>query len=343
MLQLDNRSPFAPSLSLFPDENGIDTLYVVVKGTFQIGESLSLADEQIKPTEADEYFGEPGASSLKYASEMHLRKPSTDVVLIGQAWPRSSAKVDQLDVTLVVAERRKTVRVFGNREWRRKPLGFAISKPRSFESMPLVYERAFGGHHPIDSSKILAEDRNPLGVGFRGERRKRDFVGQTLPNIETPDKLIRSPGDSVPPAGFGFIAPSWSPRRNHAGTYDSSWQEQRAPYLPTDFDSRFFNAAHPDFIFNRYLQGGEPVQVINACHRGPLRFRLPTASLRVDVKIAGTTEELSPALETVLIEPDEDRLLMTWRASLPCDKKTLKVETVRIELSRLDLEARVAA
>jgi len=343
LLQLDNRSPFAPSLSLFPDENGIDTLYVVVKGTFQIGDSLTLAEEQIKPTEADEYFGEPGGSSLKYASEMHLRKPSTDVVLIGQAWPRNSAKADRLDVTLAVAERKKTVRVFGDREWRRKPLGYSISRPRPFESMPLVYERAFGGRHPIDSSKILAEDRNPLGVGFRGERKKRDFVGQTLPNIETPEKLLRNPGDSVSPAGFGFIAPSWSPRRHHAGTYDSSWQEQRAPYLPTDFDNRFFNAAHPDFIFDRYLQGGEPVQVINASQSGPLRFRLPTAAIRIGVKIAGTTEGLLPDLETVVIEPDEDRLLLTWRASLPCDKKILKVETVRIELTRLDLEAKAAA
>lgn len=36
MLQLRNESPFVPGLFLFPDEQGVDTLYVVVKATFEL-------------------------------------------------------------------------------------------------------------------------------------------------------------------------------------------------------------------------------------------------------------------------------------------------------------------
>ena len=86
MLQLRNTTPFKGALSLFPNEEGIDTLYVVIKATFQLGEELSLAEEQVPPTQADEYWGEPATSSLRYASDLHLGKPSTDVVLTGQAW-----------------------------------------------------------------------------------------------------------------------------------------------------------------------------------------------------------------------------------------------------------------
>jgi hypothetical protein len=36
-------------------------------------------------------------------------------------------------------------------------------------------------------------------------------------------------------------------------------------------------------------------------------------------------------LETVLIEPEDDRLCLTWRAAVPCDKAALKVRSVTIE------------
>jgi hypothetical protein len=36
-------------------------------------------------------------------------------------------------------------------------------------------------------------------------------------------------------------------------------------------------------------------------------------------------------LETLLIEPEENRFCLTWRASLRCDKKVLKVQEIAIE------------
>ena len=72
MLQLKNNSPFSPTINIFADENGIDTLYVTVKATFNVNKEITLADEQIPPQEEDEYWGDPNESSPKYLSEMHL-------------------------------------------------------------------------------------------------------------------------------------------------------------------------------------------------------------------------------------------------------------------------------
>lgn len=337
MLQLKNSSPFAPAIALFPDEEGVDTLYLVIRGTFALNGGLSLAEQQLPPVPADEYWGEPGASSLKYASDMHLKKPSTDVVLVGQAWGKDGQAVDRVDVGIAVGERRKLTRVFGDRTWRKD--GQSFTPPEPFESLPLVYERAFGGIHEADPEQglVLAEEHNPVGLGFRGQREESEAEGRPLPNIEDPQDLIESWGDAPAPQGFGFVAPAWQPRRDHAGTYDEAWQAGRAPYLPEDFDSRFFNSAHPDLICDGFLQGGEPIQVVGATPRGRLKFRLPICDFDVKVRIAGRVETPPLDLETVLIEPEEDRLSLVWRAAVPCDKTALKVEQIDVGFHKLNL------
>ena len=85
MLQLRNRTPFAASFALLPDEAGIDTLFVMAKGGFNIGPQWTLLDEQVPPIEADIYWGDPQATSLRYASDYHIGKPATDVIMSGLA------------------------------------------------------------------------------------------------------------------------------------------------------------------------------------------------------------------------------------------------------------------
>jgi hypothetical protein len=128
----------------------------------------------------------------------------------------------------------------------------------------------------------------------------------------------------------GPIAASWLPRRQFAGTYDAAWQRNRAPYLPDDFDVRFFQCAAPELVFDRYLNAGEPVQLAGVMPDGPVQFTIPDARLAVSVTIAGTEEQPPVNLETLLIEPDHNRASFTWRAAQPCDRRALKVETIVI-------------
>ncbi len=348
VLQLEDATPFASTIQLLPDKRGVDTLYVIVKATFTISAAgaLSLAEEQVMPRTADEFRGDPVTSSLKYASESHLVKPSTDIALVGQAWAKPGKKATVLDVELSVADCKQVVRVHGDRAWRRS---YFIRRPHTapvpFESMPIVYERAFGGVNVIDEAKqkIRAEGRNPVGVGYRRGLSFKHFAGKPLPNVEDPRELISTFGKKSRPVGFGFIPAGWLPRREFAGTYDEAWQKQRAPFLPDDFQDRFFNAAHPDLVCGRYLKGGESVRVVNASPVGTLAFALPECELAAEIKIAGVTSHPDLNLETVLIEPDDDRLCMTWRGAVSADKSALKTELIRVSLNGLRVDGRSLA
>jgi hypothetical protein len=322
MLQLDNQTPFKASIAVLPDRQGIDTVYVIVKATVNLLPKLALAPEQSPPCLADEYYEDPANSSLKQASELHLGKPGTDVLLTGCARAAGGGNTEGLVVRLSVAEREKQVLVMGDRVWQRDG---TPSQPLAFQAMPLVWERAFGGD---------ADERNPVGVGLRGKRRAEELVGTPVPNLEDPGQLLQRLGDVAPPACFAPLSPSWLPRRTFAGTYDAAWQKHRAPYLPDDFDPRFFQCAPAELCFERHLQGGEDVHIEGASELGPIDFTIPTVRPIVAIDVDGHGEEPWANLETLLLEPDENRVSLTWRASLACDRKVLKVRKIEVRLRR---------
>jgi hypothetical protein len=330
MLQLDNQTPFKSVMAVLPDQDAIDTLYVILKATLTLRPRLALAPEQMPPTLADEYHGDPTSSSLKKVSEMHIGKRGTDVLLTGRAWAPAGRATPEVWVRLTVAERQKTIRVFGDRSWTRDG---NPSTPAPFEAMPLVWERAFGGIHQL-ADRCLGEERNPAGVGFAGQRDAAELLGQPVPNLEDPAAPLERLGQNPAPACFAPVAPHWLPRRAFAGTYDQQWQRKRAPYLPADFDRRFLQCATAEMTFDRFLQGSEPVEVRGVTPDAPISLTLPVANLEINVRVAGQTERPIANLETVLIEPDENRLCLTWRAALPCDRKVLKVEKVTVTRQR---------
>ena len=330
MLQLKNTSPFKAALGKFHDAQGADCLYVVVTATFQLWPSVALSDEQIAPVLSDDYHGEPGRSSLRHAGELHLGKPATDLILVGHAKAHHEKPVTEMNVRIQLAEREKVVKVFGDRQWR----DFQPSHPVPFVALPLVYERAFGGVLNVEDAPPIVEERNPLGVGLAWTY-KRMKRGDLLPNLEDPRQLL-SEGVRPAPAAFGCIPPAWLPRRQLAGTYDEAWETKRAPFLPTDFQPRFFNCAAEGLIFERHLQGGEPWYLEGVSEHGPLRGVLPTCTLEIAFVLRGERQVRPNRLQTVLFEPDDNRIRLTFHADFPCDKRALEVE--RAEIALLDLQ-----
>ncbi len=332
MLQIVNNTPFSTSFFISPNEKGIDTLYIVVKATYTM-DGLKITEDQLPVVMADEFWGEASESSLKYASEMHLTKPTSDIVVIGHACASENQKVQELDVKVSVGKKSKTIKVFGDRKWTSGIVGLKPSPPVPFETMPLTYERAYGGTHIPDPKKetILSEQYNPIGKGFKGKKNTSEMKDTWLPNLEDPKNLITSPKDTPKPVCFGYVAPNWEPRISYAGTYDKNWQKKKAPYLPTDFDPRFFNCAHPDMITDKYLTGGEAVKIENMSSKGPIAFNLPQKTVQVSVSIAGQTVSPHLNLETVLLEPNENRFAMVWRTEIECDKKALKIKSIIID------------
>lgn len=331
MLQLKNNTPFASAFSIFPNEHGVDTLYLMVKATFVIGSRWTLASVQPPLQQADEYWSEPANSSLRLSSDYHIGKPATDILMVGSACAPGHRPVRQMDVGLQVGTVSKVVRVFGDRIWHQNQ----ITQPEPFVTMPLIYERAFGGKDLVEGGTVRdVEIRNPIGTGFAGRRSQQEMQGFPLPNLENPDHLIRVHHDMPEPACFAPIAPNWQPRAGYAGTYDEEWQQTRAPYLPSDYNPRFMNVAPTGLIYSGYLKGGESVRIIGMHPEGELGFALPYVNLANKILIAGQ-ECIAPfQMETLLLDPNQRQLSMVWRASLVCDKKLPKIQQISVNLSR---------
>ena len=333
MLELRNRTPFPAAIVPGLDRDGRETVTVVVKGTFDLGRrggEPPISERQVPIAHADAHAGEPGASSIKYEADSCPAKRGTDVVLVGQAYsPRPVAAVD---VRLAAGPLERSVRVIGDRVWFRALGVWKISEPATFSRLPLVYERAFGGADTTDPdpAKHGWERRNPIGTGLALSESDRRLDGLRLPNLEDPARLIAAPLDRPPPVGFGFIGRDWMPRVAHAGTYDERWQRDRCPFLPEDFDERFFHAAHPDLTASRKLRGGEPVLVENAAEGGDVRFEVPRVPLDVAISIRGAVAQHRAGLDTLLIEPDERRAVLTWRVTAPCARRFLYIDYVKV-------------
>jgi hypothetical protein len=275
----------------------------------------------------DEHYGDPAASSIRYAAEASLAKPSTDVLLLGHAYARHDSPA-MVDVGLRVGPVVRVVRVFGDRQWRRGLLGLTPSSPEPFEKIPLQYELAFGGTDadPKNPAKVDYEPRNPVGRGLVPKGSNGASAGLLLPNLEDPEHLVRGAGDRPAPAGFGPICGHWEPRKGYAGTYDEQWTQSRAPYLPVDFDPRFLQCAPPGLVAPAYLKGGEPVVIDGVTRDGStITFDLPICAIQLVFDLDGSKISAAPNLDTVLIEPDSDRVTLIWRASQTVDKKLLRL------------------
>jgi hypothetical protein len=339
VLQLENHTPFTASMAVFPDAAGIETAYAIVKATFTIGaRGPEPAREQLPLLAADVFWGDPASSSLRAAGDFTLMKPATDVLLVGRAIaPGPDTRI--ADVRLSVGAVTKTVRVFGDRRWEGSGGKLRPSAPQPWQRMPLRWEFAFGGIGPEGEDPRGHEPRNPVGRGIGGADasvRK----GQLLPNLEDPAAPITSPADRPRPACFAPIAPTWLPRRSHAGTYDEAWSAQRAPYLPLDFDARYFQLAPADLVASGHLQGGEAVEMLGFTLGGPLRFTLPQPGIRIDFHFDGARVPGQPRLETVLYEPDAGRFHMLWRAALAVDKKLLRLHEVELRSAQYGADGR---
>jgi hypothetical protein len=323
---LTNLTPFAAVDFLSMNHKGEEQLVLVVAGTFVLpfpgstgGKPLRPCNEQPAPATTDVYWGDPATSSLRYEGQAVYTRPMTDVVLHGHAWAPRGRRASSTTVTMRVGPATKQALVFGTRVWQRGAW-LSPSSPVPFEAVPLLYERAFGG--AAGGDKPSFEPQNPVGMGFYDTA--RDAVDQPLPYVEDPVAPIRAWSDRPRPCGFGPVARSWQPRLGHAGTYDASWVERRAPLWPDNFNERFFQSAAAGLQLTPHLQGGEPVLLDGFSPDGPISFLLPVQRLVGKCVFSGRSERRRMLLDTVCIEPDERRLLLVWRASFPAHRELAK-------------------
>lgn len=330
MLQIVNHTPFEPAFSMFTDKNGRELVTVVLKAHLTLpepGEAVTLHPEPCEVVTQDLHTGEPGQSSLLLANELVPEKTATDIALVGSAHAPADVATTQMTVAMAVGECRAQLLVTGNRTWK-EDLSKATD-PEPFVTMPITYERAFGGCSAPQEGKPPAYcAENPVGCGFAAKR--GDARGAALPNIEHPEHPLTHWQQKPPVAGFGFIDASWQPRMSLVGTYDDAWQQNKAPLLPDDFNPDYFNAAHPDWVQQPFLSGGETVQLDGFHPDGPRNLRLPTVRPQLTFNLGGTGHPREAALWQVVFFPNENRFTMTWGANFAYGKMPSRLRHVDI-------------
>ncbi len=335
MWLVDNKTPFAADYAWVLDQAGNKIWLVVVKATFAIQPdgSCRLTGAQEPVRQIADAYGEFGQSSLRYEADLAGVKPATDILVHGDAVAPKGKKVTALDVGLRVGSTNKWLRVTGDRIWEEGALGgIKMSAPEPFERMPTLYERAYGGwdRSASDAAEHRLEGRNPVGTGFA--IREEACVGMRLPNIENPDQMIGAWQDRPAPAGFNAIDCAWSPRRELAGTYDDEWRRARFPSWAEDFDPRYHNCAPRDQQSDRFLAGGERVDVTNMSERGTLSFQIPTVRLAFRTRFGHERIDHDGQLCTVIVEPNVPRLILAWQASIICNRRADELdETLVVE------------
>lgn len=339
-MEIVNPTPFLAAPAAVADLDGMDYLVVMLKATYTLDGvgGMDPAELQREIVLADTFLGEEGTSSIAYASDLVIGKASTDVVLVGSAYPRE-AGAREGEIGVQVGPARATARVFGDREWQ-SALGVTrMSRPEPFDRIPLAYERAAGGSDDSPSAERDHEfdARNPIGVGFRAKRTRLVVDATQLPNFERPDALIRTPGDRPAPAPVGFVAPGWQPRVAFAGTYDATWKETRSPRLPTDFDARFWDVAPPGLSVPGRLRGDEHGAALGVSPRGLLRFTLPGLQpAAAAMSRVGGSLPLDLGLDRVVIDGDaglHGEVILVWSGGVRVRRGFHDLQSITVSLN----------
>lgn len=326
-----NTSGLIAGVAVCTDKDARDHAVAVVKGTFRV-----MADGSTRPADiqrglvfVDDHYGDPGVTSVRNEADFSPPKALVDVLVHGHAV--TDRPVTIAHVSFEFAGYRKDVLVTGDRRWERTLVGLRATPAAPFERMPLVFERAFGGidvSHP-NVERHGCERRNPVGVGFRANPRASDAVDTPLPNLEDPRAPLSAWNDRPPPIGLGFVGRSWLPRLGFAGTYDARWLAEVAPFLPQDFDLRYFQAAPSDQQFRRF-SGGQVVKVLGTRRSGPWVARIPDVSSTVRFRFRKREVVQQAVLDTVMVDCDADELVLTWRASTPLSKQPAELREIEI-------------
>lgn len=324
-MELLNATRLVAGYSMGLEPSGRELLVVVVKGTFVLprsGEAVRLHDEQLPLVMADTFTGAPGLSAPVREVDFAPRKPACDVLLLGSAHTPGGRPAMRTEVMLRVGPVLKRFDVVGDRVWQAGLSGIRASEPRPFLQQPISYDVAFGGvdqesDDPVEHDAYL---RNPVGRGYRKHLKNEWVEGRPLPNTEVRGLPVTSPTEAHAPMAFGPVGRGWVPRSKRAGTYDQSWLDEVFPFLPKDFDERYYQAAAEDQQMP-WPKGPMPVLLSGLTADGLRQFMLPHLDPPVQVfPRRGEREAHVAVLDTVVFEPDLERFTMSWRVTRPLQR-----------------------
>ncbi len=355
--KIENATDFVVEPHTLVDVEG-EKLCAILKATFELvpgpprgidGSFEAAPRARRRPIRgADIPWGEPTKSSIAYPSDLCVRKPGTDIIVVAAAYAPGGESKTTFDAGVRLGKAHKIVRITGPRVFAGN--GDSITRPRPVRSIDVRYDFAFGGSDTTEED-FKEDARNPVGMGVSLNPSSLD--GARAPQIEDPlDPITRANG-TFKPAGLGVIGRHWEPRRKLWGTHDAAWLKNRAPLPPKDFDERANLAATPELIHVPPLRGGEEGGMTNlSAALETLTFILPKLRTTMTFKAKGQPPiSFTPFVDTIILDTrflpmtmnEEDKpvpppltelvLELVQRASIPAPRKPSDV-TIVVEEKR---------
>ena len=317
---------------------------------------------------------DPTTARLLWDSDLYcVDKPGVDLVVQGDALSREGA-VTAMEVSVSVPSRAvsRRVRVIGDRVATTERGAVRFSAPRTFERMPVSYERAYGGVDPAEADALLRDllegpagieyPRNPSGRGYLITPRALGD-GVALPNLEDPDdplvpsRLFTEDAmrwNRAPlPAAFDWCDVTWFPRSLALGMHPmaddppSRFAEARRGWIDSATLDPGAGLFAPDRVHPLRFSGATPGMllpslgddeevVVRGMHRrrATARYALPRVRPHVTLREpGGRVHAVEPALRTVALRPGSDGLVTVYAASCALSDAAALVSGARVERS----------
>ena len=250
-------------------------------------------------------------------------KVGVDVLVLGSAFAATRYPVPAMLAGLTVDEHAMHVAVIGDRVWRPQFRGFVASEPSPFVEMPLTWARSFGGLARVQGSEIPHPD-NPEGRGYVLDSHAAE--GVALPNIEDPDRLVRSPMDHPAVCSFCPLPMSNSFIAKQLEDVDTETGE--------GLTKEIFNIAVPKHRLPRYVPGAA-VEFFNLTPTPTRPFWLPELQVVAEVSIGSKRYEFPGEVDTLCFMPTRGELVVTHRVLFHYEYVRGRARVVRLRGSSM--------
>ena len=339
-MELVNRTPLAAELMVGEaDVVGRRRARLLAKATYRFDRNGSVLLDLSAPHPV-RFSDEQTDLGLLPRDDLPRPEGRFEVMLLGKAHAPGGRPTEQMDVSLSVDDVTRTMRVVGDRAWQGTPDCHAIDRPKPFVTMPLTWDRAFGGTTTVavdrDAEVALSHPLNPEGKGFDVAPHADQLAGylnapegyprwetaRPLPNLENPDALIHGWHDAPEPW-------CWAPTSASAGT---AIHHVAAQLPPTELKrlanepkaaapllkAAHFCQCHPAWS----VEPPRPGAAVALCGLTPeqrTRFALPRTAVVADVTVGEQIVHLPLSACRLLLLPERRQfsLLFDGQVSYP--------------------------
>lgn len=225
-------------------------------------------------------------------------KPAFDVIVAGYVTPPPGWKRPSIRASVQIGAHTCALDAYVPRYWK---IGFfRHSVQPIYSSLRRV---------PLSYAVSDCENGFPVTAEFGKHQRLPWLVAAgAKPNLRKHAKRA---------AGFGHWPESAPHRAQYAGTYDEDWQKTRQPDLPLDFDSRYFNTAHPDLQLPAAPASGTTITLKHLSNTPEVRATMP--ALALEAQSCASDGQYGPRqpmrADTLILEPDLGRYSLIYRTA----------------------------